>query len=251
MSIPLSVMVLTKDSGRRIRAVLAALRDFDEVVVYDNGSSDDTLDIVREFANVTLIQGPFTGFGPMRRLATEKARHDWIFAVDSDEVVSKQLRDEIAGLFLEPKLVYSISRRNHFAGKPISCCGWSPDRVVRIFNRNSTGYCEKQVHESVTLSPNLTVVELDNRLDHFPFDSVRELVDKMQRYSCLWADDHAGKRDASAFGAIFKGFVAFLKNYFLKRGFLDGAEGLLISVANAGGVFFKYMKLREANLAKK
>ena len=246
-SIPISVILLTRDSAEHIHSCLEALQAFEEVVVYDNGSKDATLAIVQEFDNVTLVQGPFIGFGPLRQLATQQARHDWIFAVDSDEVVSTELRDEIATLRLDTGYVYTVSRRNHFAGKPIRCCGWHPDFVIRLFNRKVTAYNDLPVHESVEVTVALQVEKLQNRLDHFPFEDVAALINKMQHYSSLYAQQHVGKRHASASLAMVKAFVAFLKNYILRGGFLDGAEGLLISVSNANGVFYKYMKLRESN----
>ena len=184
---------------------------------YGNGSVDDTLDIVSRYVNVTLVQGPFIGFGPLRRLAINQARHDWILAVDSDEVVPADLCDEIASLRLDNRHVYTVSRRNHFAGKRIRCCGWHPDFVVRLFNRKTTTYDDdKPVHESVEMVANIQIKRLQHSLDHFPYANVGELLDKMQHYASLYAEQHAGKRRASAPLAIGKAFVAFFKNYFLK-----------------------------------
>ncbi|MEO5377847.1 MAG: glycosyltransferase family 2 protein [Magnetococcus sp. DMHC-6] len=251
MPIPISVILLTKNSHRHIRTCLEALRDFDEVVVCDNGSEDDTLEIVASFSHTRLIKSPFIGFGPLRLLATQHARNDWIFAVDSDEVVSPTLCAEIAALPLNPQCIYTISRRNHFAGKPIRGCGWHPDVVLRIFNRTITGYNTYPVHESVEKPLGTQIVRLKNRLDHYPYEGVGELVDKMQRYSDLYAQQYTGRRHVAVPLIAIKTLVTFLRDYLLRGGFRDGAEGFLISASNAHGVFYKYMKLREANRSLK
>ena len=243
--IPISVIVLTCNSARYIDGCLTSIRDFAEVVVYDNGSTDETLEIVRRFSNVNLVQGPFAGFGPMRRLATRHAKYDWILALDSDEIITAELLEEIKSLALDPQEVYTISRRNHYRGVAVRCCGWSPDFVIRLFNRKSTEYDDRPVHESVILPPEIQIRKLRGCINHYPFDDVAGLIDKMQQYSDLYAQQHANTRRASTLMATLKALVAFLKNYFIQGGVLEGPVGFLIAVSNANGVFYKYMKLRE------
>ena len=72
--LPLSVTILGKNSEKYLPEVLAALQTFDEVVVCDTGSSDQTMDIARRFPNVSLHQLPFTGFGPTHNAATALAK---------------------------------------------------------------------------------------------------------------------------------------------------------------------------------
>ncbi|NGZ28196.1 MAG: glycosyltransferase family 2 protein [Magnetococcales bacterium] len=248
MKIPISGMVLTKNSALYLRECLQALQLLDEVVVCDNGTDrDDTLAIAKSFANVTLVETPFIGFGPLRQLAARHARHDWILAVDSDEIVTPELQEELQKLILDPGCVYAVLRHNHFAGKRIRCCSWHPDYVVRLFNRRVTDYNANPVHEIVVVPPTVRVVRLQHPVKHYTSRQVSELVDKMQSYSTLFAKQHTGRRHGSAPVAVVRALASFVKDYVLKGGFLQGAEGLLISVTNANGVFYKYMKLREAN----
>ena len=101
------------------------------------------------------------------------------------------------------------------------------------------------VHESLDINSNIKVKKLKNKFLHFTYNNPSELIQKMDKYSELWAQDHLGLKNSSPLKAILKALAAFFKSYFLKRGFLQGYEGLLISINNANNTFFKYIKLYE------
>src|SRR5262245_54634333 len=100
MKVPLSVTVLTKNSQKYLAQVLSALQIFDEVLVCDTGSQDQTIEIVRSFPNVSLYERSFIGFGPTHNMASSLAKHEWILSVDSDEIVTPNLANEIQALTL-------------------------------------------------------------------------------------------------------------------------------------------------------
>ena len=246
----LSVTILTKNSEKYIQKCLDALKAFDEVLILDNGSQDRTLEIARTFPNVTIHEHPFIGFGPMKNLAAEKARNDWILSIDSDEILSPSLVESIRKLDpTRTDTVYAANRLNHYRGKPIRCCGWYPDLVTRLYHRGHTAFSNAEVHESLLLRPQTQRVTLqDGVIEHYPFDSVEELLEKLQKYSTLYAKQST--KPSSPKKAFFRALFAFFKHYLFQRGFLCGYEGLLISVSNANGVFYKYMKLYEKRLEK-
>lgn len=244
----ISATILTKDSAALLREVLASLEWCAEVVVLDTGSTDSTLTIAAEFTNVSLHQlnGPFPGFGRAHQMAVALARHDWIFSVDSDEVVSPALRDEIGALTLSPGTVYAIPFQNYYNGRLITTCGWSPDRHERLFHRQATNFCPSAVHERIATA-HLKVAQLREPIRHYSYRSLDDFLRKMSTYSRLFAAQHAGRRSSSPAKAIARSAWAFLKCYVLERGALQGAEGLVISVYKAQTAFWKYMMLRESN----
>lgn len=243
----LSVTILTKNSERYLEEVLTPLKDFEEVLIYDNGSNDKTIEIASRFPNVRIEKGPFFGFGETHNRVSEMAKNDWILSLDSDEVLTQELIKEIKSLPLERGTVYAIPRHNEYRRKWIKGCGWHPDSPKRIYNRKDTRFSTHKVHESI-LTEGLKEKTLKNYFHHFTYDGVHECIAKMQHYSDLFAQDRAGKVSSSPLKAIGHGFFTFFKSYILKRGFLDGAEGYLISCYQAHTAFYKYFKLYEANL---
>lgn len=242
----ITVTVLTRNSQKHLQNVLKALIPFGEVLIYDTGSSDKTIEIAKQFANVRLIEAPFIGFGPTHNQASEMARQEWILSIDSDEVLSEQALQEIKDLKESPQCVYSFPRHNYFNGKWIKGCGWYPDRQIKLYHRKKTRFSEDQVHEAV-MTKGLQPILLQFPVYHYPYACIADFLSKMQTYSSLFAKQYQGKRQSSLGKAIAHGFFAFFKSYFLKRGFLGGYEGFVISLYNGHTAYYKYLKLYEAN----
>lgn len=241
--LPISVTILTKNSSRYIEACLSSVADFDEVVILDNGSTDNTLEIATRFANVKIFKSEFIGFGPLKNLAQSHTSHEWILSIDSDEVLTPQLYQAIRDTALDDRYIYGFNRLNHFKGKPIRCCGWDKDTVKRLYNKTHTQFDNAQVHESLQMQ-GLTLKLIQGNLLHYSYDSVEELIDKLQKYSTLWAEQNYQKKTSNMFKATYKSLFTFLKNYLLQKGILYGGIGLLISICAAFGVFAKYAKLQ-------
>jgi glycosyltransferase involved in cell wall biosynthesis len=240
----ISVCILTKNCADTIYDTLAALTPFPEVLILDNGSTDATLEICRRFANVQVHTSPFIGFGPLRNAAAKLAKHDWILALDSDEVPSPALLNELTVLPLDPQVAYAVRRHNFYNGKWIRGCGWDPEWVARLYHRGKHRYCNSAVHESLVAEK---VVRLKGPLYHTPYRSTDQFLQKMQHYSTLYAEQNRGKRSSFS-KALTHGFFAFFRSYFLKRGWLCGREGFIISVYNGNSTFYKYLKLAEKSV---
>lgn len=246
MGTMISVTILAKNSDKHLDEVLDSVRTFDEVVLYDTGSQDSTFEIAKKYSNVTIYSEEFKGFGPTHNEASSAAKNDWILSIDSDEVVTPEMLQEIESLELDKNKVYSFPRHNYFNGKWIRWCGWYPDRVVRLYNRKKTKFSESMVHEAI-VTDRVEKISMTSPIRHYSYDSIDDFLDKMQRYSSLFAEQNQGKKSSSLFKAIFRGFWTFLKCYFLKRGFLGGYEGFVISAYNGHTAYYKYLKLHEAN----
>ncbi len=241
----ITVTILTKNSAATLKKTLASVVGFSEVLIFDTGSTDETLQIAREFPNVQVHQGSFSGFGPTHNLASSLAKHDWILSLDSDEILSEELSSEILKRTLYPNCVYEIRRHNFFNGKRIrGCSGWDPDFVVRLYNRKRAKFNDAKVHETV-LYPNLNKVPLKHPILHTPYLQIEDFLTKMQNYSTLFVHDQKHKKSASLLSALCHGWWAFIKSYVVKRGFLSGKEGLIISLYNSHTTFYKYLKLAQ------
>lgn len=243
----ISVVMLTRNSERFLAEALEALRDFPEVLIVDNGSTDATPEIAAGFPNVRIIRHEFIGFGPLRNYAATQTRYDWIFSIDSDEIVPPELAREVLNMELDPNAVYRLIRNNHYRRKRIRGCGWGGEWERKLYNRTRTEYRPDMVHEKILVKEGMRLVSLKNRLNHYLYNSTQQFLHKMQMYSDLFAQQHVGKRKSSTLKATGHALWAFIRHYILRYGFIDGPEGWLISVTGANVVFYKYMKLKEAN----
>ncbi len=243
----ISVTVLTKDSQQYLKEVLQALIPFGEVLLYDTGSTDKTLEISCGFSNVRVVCAPFVGFGPTHNHASGAAQHDWILSIDSDEIATAEMVQDIAHAAPDLRTVYSFPRNNYFNGKFIKWCGWYPDCQMRLYNRKSTCFSDAQVHESI-IAEGMRVVTLKGAIVHYSYASIADFLVKMQSYSALFARQNCGKKSSSPCKAVLHGMFAFFKSYIIKRGFLGGYEGFVISVYNGHTAYYKYLKLYEANI---
>lgn len=242
----ISVTILTKNSQKYLTQVLESLTLFDEVVIYDSGSTDQTLEIARKFPNVVIYEGKFIGFGPTHNFASSLAKHDWILTIDSDEIMTDELAKEILNLSLNEHCVYSIHRDNFYNGKHILWCGWYPETVFRLYQRKKTCFSDAYIHESIK-TERMTKMALHGAVKHYPYETTADFIKKMQSYSELFAEQNQGKKKASLKKAIWHSVYTFFKSYVLKRGFLGGYEGFVISMYNANTAFYKYLKLMEYN----
>ena len=242
----ISVTILNKNSAGTLKKVLASLQAFEEIILLDTGSTDDSLRIAQSFSNVEIHKGVFTGFGKLHNQATSLAKNDWILSLDSDEVMTEALEKEIFLLSLKKGHIYSFPMHNYYNDKLIQCCGWYPDRHIRLFHRKDTQFTNAHVHEAI-ISDGLKEISLKSPVEHYSYKNISDFLTKMQRYSDLFVQENQGRKKSSLRKAIFHGLGAFMKSYFLKKGFSGGYEGFIISVYNANTAFYKYLKLHEAN----
>lgn len=240
----LSIVVNVKNGERYLEQCLKSLAKFEDVVLLDNYSTDNTIEIAKSFSNVNVQQCPFQGMGKVRNIAASYAKNDWVFFVDCDEVLEPTLVDVLLNYKFQRGNIYNIYRKNYYDQKSIETSSWGNDWIKRLYNRQDTSFAENEVHDNfIDKLPNVKIH--GGSMLHFPYECVEQLINKMQFYSTLYARQHYNKKFPKLWTIPFRAFLMFLKCYVLKRGFLDGYEGFVISSYNAMGVFSKYIKLYE------
>jgi len=245
----ISVVIIVKNGEKYIGQVLQSLASFDDILLLDTGSTDRTLEIARGFGNVRIEKWEFEGFGASKNRAAGLARHDWILSIDSDEVVTPELSEEILSLDLDDSRVYRIPIRSHYNGKFIRGCGWYPGKRRRLYNKKRTSFTDNDVHEILMVKEDMTIADLSGELMHYPYDTAASFITKLQFYSTLFAEQNQGKLKSSPLKAVSRGLGAFLKGYVIRKGFLDGYEGFHIALCQGLATYLKYLKLYEANRA--
>lgn len=237
---------MSKNNEATIKKTLTALEGFKDVVVYDNGSTDNTLKIIKEFNNTNLIQGDFRGFGWTKNEAASFCKNDWVMIIDSDEVVDSELFQALQNEKLDKKTVYMLNFKAFYKDIQIKHCGWNKQKIKRLYNRTSTKYNENLVHESI-ISKGLRTKLLSGSVEHYSYQSISQFIQKSDTYSTLFAKNNAGKKDSSPTKAFFNSLYSFFRTYIIKQGFRDGYAGLIISFSHMSVNFYKYMKLYELN----
>ena len=245
-----SAVMIVKNGARTIRKSLESLKEFDDVIVYDNGSTDETAAIAREFPNVNLIEGNFDGFGTTKNRAASYAKHDWILIIDSDEVVDETLLNALKTNILDPKTIYIVNFLAFYKEIQIKHCGWNNQKIRRLYNKTVTRFNENAVHENI-IDDGMKKEGIEGNMKHYSYMSISDFIIKLDRYSTLFAKDNAGKKSSSPAKAFFNGLYSFFRTYILKRGFLDGYAGLIIAFSHMATNFYKYIKLYEINLEQK
>jgi glycosyltransferase involved in cell wall biosynthesis len=249
----ISAVLITKDEARNVERCLASLAPVvDEIVVVDGFSSDDT--VARcERLGARVAQHRWLGFGPQKNLANALARHEWILSIDADEALDPFLQRAIA----EAKAAglrgaYEMARLNWYFGRFVRHGLEYPDRKVRLFPRSKVDWNDNLVHEGLRFREPLPVTRLDGHLLHYAYRRISEHVAKQDRYTTLAAED-AFRRGVhpSLAKMLLSPIVVLLKSYLLKRGFLDGIHGLVLSILHAHGAFLKSAKLWDAHRASR
>lgn len=239
----ISICILTKNSAATIRRCLAPLAAFDEVIVLDTGSTDTTLDIVREFPNAKIFhQDGIPNFSDARDAMAAKAANDWLLHIDSDEFVTEEFVREILNLSLQENAVYEIRRRMFYRGRPLPAFD---DWIKRLYHRGATRWNGRAVHEMLVVKEGVRIKRIKSPLEHHSYHSVEQLIHKAQVYSTLFADQFHSTKRGTPLIAIGHGLWAFARFYILKGNFLRGYHGFITSYCFAMMSFLKYVKVYE------
>jgi glycosyltransferase involved in cell wall biosynthesis len=243
--VKVTVTVITRNEGAHIAAALASVAWADETIVVDCGSSDDTVAIARAHATRVEERG-WPGYGAQKDYAASLASHDWILSLDADERVTPELAAELRALLEHepPARGYRMPRITWYLGRWIRSTDWYPDYQLRLYDRRAGHWNSLRVHESVELEGTPGV--LHHPLQHYAYRNISHHLATIDRYTTLAAAQwHAAGRRTSVLEACIQGDLAFLRNFVLRRGFIDGGAGLLVSVLNCYYVFLKFAKLWE------
>lgn len=230
----LSIVILTFNSQKYLREVLLSASFADEILIIDSGSTDDTIAIASTFKNVNIISWDWLGFGKQKQFGTDNAKNDWVFVLDSDEIITNELKNEIVNELKNPKFnAYKVARLNFFFGKAIKSMGLYPDLTTRLFNKKFAKFNLRAVHESVICSTKIG--RLNNHFIHHAYDDIEQFISKQNRYSTL-------NKKANKTKAILAPIWTFFKLYILQLGFMEGWRGFIIARLYSQYTFWKYIK---------
>lgn len=247
----LSVIIIAKNESEHITSCLDSVSWADEIIVFDSGSTDNTVEICKNYTP-HVYETDWPGFGPQKQRALNKTKGDWVLSIDADELITKELRTEIQQSMQNQQNTYGfeIPRSSSYCGKQIKHGGWSPDYVLRLFKKNHGKFSHSLVHERVITKG--TIGRLKNPLLHKSYTSLEEVLSKTNNYSSLGAKMlHDKGIKSSLTQAILRAIWTFFRTYIIKASFLDGEHGLMLAISNAEVTYYKYAKLHFLNQPQK
>lgn len=247
-NIYISAAIITLNEEKNIEACLKSLDWVDEIVVVDSLSTDRTSALASNLG-ASVIDQKFLGHVKQKQLAVDSCKHDWVICLDADERVTPELKAEITDLFnhTPPDQLangYTVARKSFHLGRWILHGGWYPDRNIRLFNRKFGRWGGINPHDIISVEGKPG--KLKGALEHFVFENLAHNVRTNNSYSSISAEIlfREGKKP-SLLKLLFKPPGKFIETYLIKRGFLDGMPGFIISIGAAYSMFLKYAKLWE------
>ena len=246
--VKISAVIITYNEERNIaRCIESIISVVDEIVLIDSYSTDRTCDIALE-RGARVVKHPFKSHIDQKNYAVTQTSHDVVLSLDADEYLSEELTKSILAVKESwPFEAYRMNRLSNYGGKWIRHGNWYPDQKIRLWNKRKGLWGGENPHDRVVLKRGVKIMHLNGDLLHRAYVDASETLTKIQSYSEIYARENVGRRSSSAMRIIAHTTFSFFKSYILKRGFLDGFEGLMVAMAVGNHVFYKYAKLYEAN----
>ncbi len=244
---PISVFIIAKNEADRIPLTIHSVKGWvDEVIVIDSGSDDDTKKVSKSLG-AKVVSHKWEGYGPQKIYGEGLCKNDWVLNLDADEEVTPELAEEIrravgSGATLSAyRLPILPLHAFQESGHP-----WTSTQCpVRLYRKSMAGFKDSTVHDSVVVREGGTG-RLHGMVNHRSFRSLAHHVDKVNSYSSAQAEDlYAKGRNPSAIVLVVLPALAFLKQYILRREFVNGIDGVMISHMYAFQRFIRIAKARE------
>ncbi len=251
---PVSVTIITLNEEAHIARAIESVRWANEVIVVDSGSTDRTVELAKALG-ARVFHNPWPGYGQQKNFAQSQVTHDWVLNLDADEAVSPELALEIQASLASISNAESatkgfyLPRKTYYLGRWIRHGGWYPNHLVRLADRRVASWSEPNVHEALEVRGE--VAGLNTPLDHHAFSSIHDQMLTNINFSRLGSKELLSKgHSPSLLKLLLKPVGKFIETYFLKKGFLDGLPGFIISVNAAHSIFLKYAYLFEGQIQK-
>jgi len=245
--VKLSVAIITFNEQKNIDRCLKSVKEIaDEIVVVDSFSTDKTEEICANYG-VRFITHRFEGHVEQKNFAVSQCSNQWVLSLDADEALSEELTKSILEVITNPNADgYSFNRATHFCGQHIRHCGWSPDPSLRLWNKDKGKWAGNNPHDKYYMNEGATRKHVSGDLLHYSYYSIEEQIAQISKFSTIAARSKfkKGKKSNLLQITVYPTW-RFIRDYFLKRGFLDGYYGFVICTNSAHEVFLKYAKLRD------
>ena len=242
----ISAVIITFNEERNIVRCLESLIGIaDEIVVVDSFSKDNTEEICKSFG-VKFVQHIFDGHIEQKNWAITQATFPHILSLDADEALDETLKSSILKIKENWNHDgYSMNRLTNYCGKWIRHCGWYPDAKMRLWDSRKGEWGGDNPHDKYELVEGSSTKHIEGDILHYSYYSLEDHYRQVTYFTDILSKSQFKKgKKAPLIVLIFSPIVKFIKDYFIKKGFLDGKEGFTICRISAYATFLKYKKIR-------
>lgn len=242
----ITAIIPTFNEEHNIKSAIESCLFADEIIVVDSFSTDKTVEIVKQYPQVTLLEHEYVHSAAQKNWTIPQAANDWIFLLDADERTTPELIAEIKQTINSQTIeeaAFWIGRDNYFMDEKLNHI-WGGDSVIRLFRKSLCRYEDKNVHAEILAEG--AIGRLKGRLIHDTYKGkgLEAHLLKGMRYTTWAALDRVDKiKKITLYHLLVKPFFAFLKRYILEKGFLDGKQGFIISCMGSWNVFIRNVKI--------
>jgi glycosyltransferase involved in cell wall biosynthesis len=242
----ISILLPTFNEADKIVECLESVKWADEILVLDSYSTDNTLDIAREYG-ARFIQHEYINSAKQKNWAIPQCEHAWVLQIDADERLELALQEEIQNILRDPPNDvdgYSMPFKHHVLGKWVRSMDLYPEYHLRLFRKDVGRFQDKEVDSHVVVPGR--VLYFTNHVLHFGFESVSQKLRPFDRYTRYEADERVKRgKFYSWYNITFRTLAVFVYYYFYKLGFLNGVRGLVVAAYKSDFIFWTYAKLWE------
>jgi len=245
--ISISAVIITFNEERNIARCIESIKEVvDDIVVVDSYSKDRTKEICLSYG-VRFVEHIFEGHIEQKNWAITQAKYPHILSLDADEALDSTLKNAI----LEVKNNwqadgYEMNRLTNYCGHWIRHCGWYPDTKLRLWDARKGSWGGTNPHDKYELHDKKSrIIHLKGDILHYSYYSLSDHYKQVEYFTTILAKAQYEKgKKAPIFTLLLSPIVKFMKDYILKKGFLDGKVGFRICRISAFATYTKYKKLR-------
>lgn len=250
---PISVVIITYNEERNIERCLLSVKDIaDEIVVLDSGSTDSTKAICEKYG-VKFHTHRFDGHIEQKNRAIMYASYPHILSLDADEALDETLKRSVRDIKKNfTKDGYAMNRLTNYCGSWIRHCGWYPDTKLRLWDSRKGEWKGINPHDKFELEKGCTEGKLAGDILHYSYYTVEDHYKQVEYFTDISAKAYFEKGISSGFMRMYyTAFFKFIRDYFVKLGFLDGRAGFRVCRISAYATYLKYRKLKSLYIAQK
>ena len=242
--LPLSVCLISGNEAKRISRALESVSGWaSETIVVLNDDVSDSTEQIALAAGAKVFRESWAGYVAQKNSAAAKCTQPWLLNIDADEEVTPALQMDIERVIADPSppAAFRIPRCTRFCGRWIRHGDWYPDFQTRLWQQGQARWVGGSIHE--TLATDGAVGKLYTDLLHHTSDSIDNYIGKIPRYSDEFATDSAAHgHSPPSLDLLVRPAWRFFRGYFLRRGILDGWQGIYIAWLTAFYTATRYAK---------